>query len=113
LDDRHLRRAGLDYWPHVQWEAVDHWKQLLERLPAARLWLFSRFAQRCLWDSELTVGDGLVFGSESAGLPASLREAYADRALVLPTDSVVRSLNLATTVGVALFELVRRQRAGV
>ncbi len=112
LDDRSLRRAGLDYWQHLDLHTVAHWEELRERLPetpARRYWYFSRFATRPLWEAELGRGDVLVFGSETSGLPPSIREAAGPRAVRLPTSEHVRSLNLATTVGVALYDLMRRE----
>jgi tRNA (cytidine/uridine-2'-O-)-methyltransferase len=108
LDDRHLRRAGLDYWEHVRWDAVDNWNDLLSRLEQPRIWMFSRFASQALWDADLHRGDTLLFGSESAGLPPSFHQEYRERSLVLPTMAAVRSLNLATTAGIALYEMLRR-----
>ena len=111
LDDASLRRAGLDYWQYVDLHIVAHWAELRERLPESdrrRYWYFSRFAQRTLWDADPGRGDGLVFGSETSGLPSSLREGAGNRAVRLPTSNRVRSLNLATTVGVAVYDIVRR-----
>lgn len=111
LDDRALRRAGLDYWQHLDFHVADHWADLRQRLPETdrrTYWYFSRFAERTLWDAAPGRGDVLVFGSETAGLPVSLRESAGPRALRLPTSGNVRSLNLATTVAVALYDVVRR-----
>ena len=111
LDDRSLRRAGLDYWQHLDFHVADQWADLRMRLPerdGRTYWYFSRFAERTLWDAAPARGDVLVFGSETAGLPDSLREAAGPRALRLPTSGHVRSLNLATTVAVALYDVVRR-----
>lgn len=111
LDDRSLRRAGLDYWQHLDFHVAAHWTELRERLPETperTYWYFSRFAKRSLWDAAPQHGDVLVFGSETSGLPDSLREAAGERALRLPTTEKVRSLNLATTVAVALYDVARR-----
>lgn len=110
LDDRHLRRAGLDYWQHLTWKDVPDWNALEQALSGRTFWYFSRFATRSLWDAPLKQGDVFVFGSETNGLPPSIREAAGEQALRIPTVGPVRSLNLSTTVGIALFELARRSQ---
>src|SRR5204863_1126072 len=69
LDDYYLRRAGLDYWEHLEWEAVDDWAALKERLPLDRAWYFTKTATTPYTAAELRRGDVLVFGCESQGLP--------------------------------------------
>jgi len=110
LDDRRMRRAGLDYWRHLAWETVDDWHDLLQRLPDAksRLWLFSKSAPRLYTDAALAPGDVLVFGSETRGLPPSLLKAHPDRSLRIPTRPEVRSLNLSVSVGIAVYEALRQ-----
>ena len=108
IDEKTLRRAGLDYWQHLNWEVADHWDDLLDRLPETRMWYFSRFATQGFADVEYQPGDTLVFGRETAGLPEKLMAANQDRLVRVPTTDKVRSLNLATTVGIAGFELLRQ-----
>lgn len=107
LDERRLRRAGLDYWPHLVWQVADDWNALVRDLAGARFWFFSKSAATLYTDVEYRPGDALVFGSESRGLPPSMR-GEKDRCLRLPIDPPVRSLNLAAAVAVALYE-ARRQ----
>ena len=111
IDDRRLRRAGLDYWQHLRWEAVDDWKALQARLPEARYWLFSKKATAVYTEAEYSPGDVLVFGSESQGLPPSIIGAHTDRCLRIPIDPNARSLNLSVSVAVIAFE-AQRQWAG-
>jgi tRNA (cytidine/uridine-2'-O-)-methyltransferase len=108
VDDRHLRRAGLDYWQHLQWEAVDDWDHLMRRLDHPAPWLFSKKAKRSYTDVQFRRGDVLVFGSESQGLPQSLREAHPDRCLRIPIRPEARSLNLSVSAGIAAFEAKRQ-----
>lgn len=108
LDDYYLRRAGLDYWPHLEWEAVDDWAALLARLPAARPYYFTKTASRNYAHVEYAVGDVLVFGSESQGLPASLLDANREQTLRIPIRPAARSLNLSNSVAIVTFE-ARRQ----
>ena len=109
ITDRHLRRAGLDYWRHVCLSVHPDIHALRERLSASRWVCFSSRATRSCYDFQFLAGDCLVFGPETRGLPDDLIEAHPDRVLSIPIDrSCVRSLNLATTVGVALFEALRQ-----
>jgi tRNA (cytidine/uridine-2'-O-)-methyltransferase len=108
MDAQRLKRAGLDYWDHLEWEAVDDWKCLTQKLPAERIWCFTRHASRPYTAARIQAGDVLVFGSETQGLPASLRQHYHDRSLRIPIRSPVRSLNLATSVAVVAFEAQRQ-----
>src|SRR6187401_2456590 len=81
LDDYYLRRAGLDYWQHLEWEAVDDWPALVERLGARSFWYFTKTAERSYTEASFQTGDVLVFGAESDGLPPSLLEANRKRLL--------------------------------
>lgn len=112
VDEKSLRRAGLDYWQHLDWEVADHWDDFLERVGETRIWFFSRFATRSYIDVEYQEGDTLVFGSETSGLPEKLTEANSGRLLRINTTEQIRSLNLATSAGVAAFEAVRQLTAG-
>lgn len=108
LDEARLRRAGLDYWEHLHWEAVSDWNELLAQLPTARFWYFSRKATRPIYDVKFEAEDVLVFGSETQGLPESLLAANPERCLTLPMSGPVRSLNLACAAGVAMYEAYRQ-----
>jgi tRNA (cytidine/uridine-2'-O-)-methyltransferase len=108
LDDHHLRRAGLDYWQHLDWEAVDDWPALLDRMAGRRLWFFSKRAARPYTEAAFAPDDGLVFGGESQGLPPSLLENNPERCLRIPMAAEARSLNLAVSVAVAAFEAKRQ-----
>ncbi len=108
VDEKTLRRAGLDYWRHLDWEVASHWDDLVERMEPTRFWFFSRFATGSYTSVEFESGDTLVFGSETSGLPSILTEPNVDRLLRIPTTDKVRSLNLATSVGVVAFEAMRQ-----
>ncbi|MEQ1860656.1 MAG: tRNA (cytidine(34)-2'-O)-methyltransferase [Chthoniobacteraceae bacterium] len=112
LDDKALRRAGLDYWPEVRLTLWDTFEQLREAHPAARFWFLSTKAERAYWDADFSAGDFLVFGRETKGLPESMLAAHADRTLTIPMAPQARSLNLATAVGIVLYDAVRQLRAG-
>ncbi len=107
LDDYYLRRAGLDYWEHLEWEVVDDWKDLVAKLPM-RPWFFTKTALASYRDVRFTNGDVLVFGNESQGLPPTLLESNADRLLRIPIRPQARSLNLSNAVGIVTFEALRQ-----
>jgi len=108
LDDRHRRRAGLDYWPHLVWRAVDHLDEVVAALGADRLWSFSTKASRPYTTVAYRAGDALVFGPESRGLQARWLATNPDRSVRIPIRPEARSLNLANAVAIALFEAVRQ-----
>ncbi len=111
VDDYYLRRAGLDYWEHLEWEAVDDWAALVSQLPPREPYFFTKTATRLYTDVQFVPGDVLVFGSESQGLPPSLLENNRERALRVPIRPQVRSLNLSNTVAIATFEALRQFEA--
>jgi tRNA (cytidine/uridine-2'-O-)-methyltransferase len=111
LDDRHRRRAGLDYWEHLDWKVADSLDEVTAAPEVGRVWLFSTRAQRSYARVEYAAGDALVFGPESRGLPGRLLSQHADRALRIPMRPQARSLNLANAVAIALYEVVRQLQA--
>ena len=108
ITDKQVRRAGLDYWPHLDLEMVPDWEMFLSKINTKRLFFFSKFAKRTVWNVQFQKGDVFVFGRESSGLPSSILDPDDPRSLRLPTTQQVRSLNLATTVGIALYEQQRQ-----
>lgn len=112
LDEKQLRRAGLDYWPHLEWEVVENWDELAAQLAAplqaGRAWLFSKTATRFYTDPRYARGDVLVFGSETSGLPPDLLAQHGENCLRVPMRPQVRSLNLSATAAVAMYEAVRQ-----
>jgi tRNA (cytidine/uridine-2'-O-)-methyltransferase len=108
LDDRHLRRAGLDYWSDLSVRVVNHIGEVVNALEASQIWSFSTKAARPYTDATFAADDALVFGSEGHGLPASWLAAQGKRALRIPMEPLTRSLNLSSAVAIALFE-ARRQ----
>jgi tRNA (cytidine/uridine-2'-O-)-methyltransferase len=110
LEDRYLKRAGLDYWPNVRLHRHADLDALVEALPHSPLWLFTKSAERALWDVEFTEDSALVFGGETAGLPRAVLERFPDRHVRIPTNSHIRSLNLANAACIALYEALRQRR---
>jgi tRNA (cytidine/uridine-2'-O-)-methyltransferase len=109
IDDRQLRRAGMDYWKNVDvrlWENLDDFELSLES--AARRFFFSTKAKNPYWQIQFLSRDYLIFGRETKGLPESLLARHADIAFRIPMQPEARSLNLATAVAIVLFEGIRQ-----
>lgn len=112
LDDRYLKRAGLDYWPHVQLQRWDDFAALQAAFPQGRFWLTSKKARKTHLQADFRPGDFLVFGKETQGLPEALIDAHADTTLRIPLFcDAVRSLNLSTAAGIVLYEALRQTGA--
>jgi tRNA (cytidine/uridine-2'-O-)-methyltransferase len=115
LDERQVRRAGLDYWEHVEIRIWQGWKEFeAEMALLGEPFFFSTRARRTFWDAGLGGPDDvvLVFGRETGGLPDEIHAKYHDRLVSMPILSPrVRSLNLSTSVGIALYEVLRQRRA--
>lgn len=108
LGEKQLRRAGLDYWKHLQWEVVDCWDEVVAGIPDFRPWYFTKSAARLYTSVRYQQGDALVFGSETTGLPAHLLQRAPDRHLRIPIGPHVRSLNLSNAVAIAAYEALRQ-----
>ena len=108
LDEKLVQRAGLDYWQFLDIEVVDTWALMLAKMDLKRTWFFTKFAQQLHTQVRYAVGDWLVFGSESNGLPPSVRTEFAEHCLRLPMTGPVRSLNLSVAAGIGLFEAYRQ-----
>jgi tRNA (cytidine/uridine-2'-O-)-methyltransferase len=109
MDDRTLKRAGLDYWSEVELYRHVDLVGLISRLPDSRFLYFSTKVRRRYTDWQYRDGDCLVFGPETRGLPEKLLKENAARCLTIPMPNKnVRSLNLATSVGIALYEALRQ-----
>lgn len=108
-DEKALRRAGLDYWHLVDLKEHQSFLAFEEaKVSSGRRYLFSGKAKRSFLDVEYQLGDVFVFGKESVGLPESLLEEHADQVVGIPTLGAVRSLNLANSVALALYEGLRQ-----
>jgi tRNA (cytidine/uridine-2'-O-)-methyltransferase len=109
LDDKHLKRAGLDYWAAVdirQWASLH---ELQEAFPGARFWYSSKKAGRTHVQADFRNGDFLVFGKESLGLPEELLQQFPEQSIRIPIHSpIVRSLNLANAASIVLYEALRQ-----
>jgi tRNA (cytidine/uridine-2'-O-)-methyltransferase len=111
LDNAQLKRAGMDYWQHVEWRRWPGWAAFQQQLsPDARLWFIESDGPRLYTDARFAPEDYLVFGRETAGTPRQLLEANRDRWLRIPMfNPRARSLNLSNCVALVLFEALRQQ----
>ena len=109
LDDRYLKRAGLDYWPFVDVRVHDDWAAFVRAESPARVHCFSARAHHSYLDVAYACGDYLVFGAETTGLPAAILDAYRAHTYVIPIRSPhVRSLNLSNAVSIVVYEALRQ-----
>lgn len=108
-DNKYLKRAGLDYWQHVE---IRYWQSLEEFLVAQQevnLFFFTTKVARTYTSAQFKPGDYLIFGKETKGLPEQILHLYQDRCFTLPmTNPHIRSLNLAMTAGIVLYEALRQ-----
>ena len=109
MDDRTLKRAGLDYWDEVELHRHIDLDSLYTSLPESRFLYLSTKVERPYFDWQYSDGDCLIFGPETRGLPAAVLDANSDRCLTIPMPNKnVRSLNLSTSVGIVLYEAYRQ-----
>ncbi len=109
MDDRTLKRSGLDYWEHVDLHRHVDLDELYAALPDSRFLYITTKSKQLYFDWKFTDGDCLVFGRETRGLPEDLLNANPDRCLTIPMPNPnVRSLNLANSVGIVLYEAIRQ-----
>ena len=110
LDDRELKRAGMDYWTHVTWKSWSSWDELRAQMPAsARVFLVENKTDRLYTGVKYRAGDYLVFGRETTGLPDALLDAFRGTTIAIPQfNSKARSLNLSNCVAIVLYEALRQ-----
>ena len=112
ISDSTLKRAGLDYWQHLRWvhhPSLEAWLSQVDR--KERVFYFSAHASTELYDQSFELGDWLVFGCETKGLPSEILQRNDAKALCIPQFGPVRSLNLANAVSIAAYECLRQNRS--
>lgn len=111
LDDTKLKRAGLDYWPHVQWQYFEDIKTYFSNKDPETLHLFSSKVTKLYTQSTYKKGDYLIFGSETTGLSNELKTVYSERCLTIPMyaqNPAIRCLNLSNSASIATYEAFRQ-----
>ena len=111
LEDKHLKRAGMDYWNHVTWFKWPSWNAFFQQLkPPSNIWLVESDGPKSYADVRYGAQDYLVFGRETAGLPDELVQMHRDQWLRIPMmNKEARSLNLSNSVALVLYEALRQQ----
>lgn len=106
IDDKQLKRAGLDYWPNLDWYNYDSWSEFSPNLPKdrSRIFVIETGGSQSLYEEKVQFepGDYLIFGKETVGLPQALRKEYADRIFTIPFPGKIRSFNLANCVSIVM-----------
>ena len=110
LNDKDLKRAGLDYWDAVDLWIHPHWRAFRDAMDRERCFYFSANAVNDFWDAPCRPTSCLVFGNETHGMPDKILEKHPERCYKIPMTGPVRSLNLATAVGIVLYEAIRQTR---
>lgn len=108
-DDKHLKRAGLDYWQYLDLHYYDSFDEVLQAHPNGRFFFATTKAKRFYTEIAFQPDDFLVFGKETAGLPKSILDAYPEQIIRIPMGKDIRSLNLANSVAIILYEALRQQ----
>ncbi len=108
IDDKKLKRAGLDYWDDLDIFYYDSFEEVEEKHPGSRFFLFSTHAKRCYADIGFREGDFLVFGKETAGLGERLLSSHEDMTARIPMRPNERSLNLSNSVALVVYEAFRQ-----
>src|SRR4051812_845706 len=108
LSDKQLRRSAMDYWPRLRLSVHDDRDEFLARVGGGSRWLFDSAGERELWDCDFADRDWLIFGSETKGIDQPMLDRHRDRIVRIPQVEGERCLNLSTSVGIALYEALRR-----
>ena len=109
IDDRQLKRAGLDYWQFLELHIHENLHQFLQTVATENFWFLTTDGKQSYAEIDYQPNDFLVFGKETAGLPKELLAAYPDRTVRIPMGPELRSLNLANSVAIVLYEALRQQ----
>ena len=109
LDEKYLRRAGLDYWKDLNVTVYEDYQDFLAKNPGARIWYATTKARQVYTDAVFSDGDFLMFGKESAGIPEEILVEAPERCIRIPMVKDNRSLNLSNSVAVVLYEALRQQ----
>ncbi|MGS0765532.1 tRNA (cytidine(34)-2'-O)-methyltransferase [Syntrophomonas curvata] len=110
VEDRYLKRAGLDYWDRVEVKLWDNFRELEEHYRNIRMYLATTKASRTCYEAEYSLGDMLVFGCETRGLPEEILKRYSEHQVRIPMLDIGRSLNLSNSAAIILYEALRQNK---
>ncbi|MCB5245115.1 MAG: tRNA (cytidine(34)-2'-O)-methyltransferase [Candidatus Cloacimonetes bacterium] len=108
ITDKALKRAGLDYWEHLDLSLHKNWEEIFEFCPLERIFFCTTKCEHNYLNEHYKPGDAFVFGPESRGLPQTLLDKYPDRLINIPMHPIIRSINLANSVAIILYEAIRQ-----
>ena len=108
LDEKHLRRAGMDYWKDLDIKIYENFEDFMSKNPGANLYFATTKARHCYTDAEFKDGDFIVFGKESAGIPEEILIEHEEGCIRIPMVGETRSLNLSNSVAIVLYEALRQ-----
>ena len=109
LDEKSIKRAGMDYWQHLDLKRYINFEDFKEKNPNAKIWMATTKAKHVYTDVEFGPDDFIMFGKESAGIPEEILVDYEDTCIRIPMLSEIRSLNLSNSVAIVLYEALRQQ----
>ncbi|MCI6630408.1 MAG: tRNA (cytidine(34)-2'-O)-methyltransferase [Lachnospiraceae bacterium] len=118
LDEKSIRRAGMDYWEHLEMTRYINYQEFLDQNPGAKIWFATTKAKKVYSEVSFGPDDYIMFGKESAGIPEEILVANEEHCIRIPMLSSIRSLNLSNSVAIVLYEALRQndfqsmQRAG-
>jgi tRNA (cytidine/uridine-2'-O-)-methyltransferase len=110
LDNKSLKRAGLDYWDKLRVYYYRNFDEFLERINKGNIWLITKFGKKKYTDVKLKVNDYFIFGRETKGLPEEIHNLFLDNRLYIPMSDDVRSINLSNSVAMVLYEAIRQNK---
>ena len=108
INDKQLKRAGLDYWPYLKYKIHSKWEDVQKQFFSKRVFYLSTKGKKSIYNCRFEKGDWFVFGSESKGLGSLLLDLKGEEVLTIPTPGSIRSLNIANAVGITIFEAYRQ-----
>ena len=109
LDEKSIKRAGMDYWQHLDLKRYINFDDFKQQNPNAKIWMATTKAKHVYTDVEFCPDDFIMFGKESAGIPEEILVDYEDTCIRIPMLSEIRSLNLSNSVAIVLYEALRQQ----
>ncbi len=109
IDDKAVRRAGLDYWENLDMRYYENLDEFLKINGDKNIWLITKFGNKLYTDVYYELGDFIMFGQETKGLPEELHKRYPDKRLSIPMHNNVRSINLSNSVAIVLYEAIRQK----
>ena len=109
LNEKEIKRAGMDYWEHLDVHRYVNFEEFLEKNPGAKIWMATTKAKHTYSEVEFGENDFIMFGKESAGIPEEILVDYEDTCIRIPMLPEIRSLNLSNSVAIVLYEALRQQ----